>query len=121
MDDDRDREALELALLYQGYLLISTSGRRVPRRQAYCISSLTGAMFVREHLLHNRRCQDALGMTPFGFKSLAYVLQEKGLLSPSRYVSAEEILAIGLHIFRHAAGQRQAGITFNRSQETVTK
>ena len=121
---DRDLDdKIEIIMFLELYQILERGDRRRDRqpRQPYSISSLSGAQYVQDHLVHPRRCQDACGMTRHGFKKLLATLTDKGLLEPSKHVSAQEILGIGLHVFRHAAGHRQAGITFNRSQETISK
>ncbi|KAH8078990.1 hypothetical protein HD553DRAFT_326701 [Filobasidium floriforme] len=122
-DHEVTHDKIEIIMFLELYQALERGDRRRDRqpRQPYSISSLSGAQYVQDHLVHPRRCQDACGMTRHGFKKLLATLTDKGLLEPSEHVSAQEILGIGLHVFRHAAGHRQAGITFNRSQETISK
>lgn len=114
-------EALQLVLLYLGHKSIRRPTQDRPPRQPYSTSSLSGARWVELNLIHPRRCEDAFGLSPAGFKTLSAMLQDRGLILPTKHVSAKEILAIGLHVFRHAAGHRQAANTFNRSQPTISQ
>lgn len=121
LDTTQYEDSLELALLYHVYRLIAGRQKRRSRRQPYSISSLTGAMWVEQALIHPRRCQDCLGMSIRGFNQLVAFLEDKSLLIATKNMSVQEILAIGLHLFRHGAGHRQAGLTFNRSLSTISK
>ncbi|KAF0702591.1 hypothetical protein AaE_015832 [Aphanomyces astaci] len=60
-------------------------------------------------------------MLPGTFIALLAMLMNKGLLSPSRYVSAKEKLATFLYVVGHAASSRQAQERFQRSGWTVTQ
>lgn len=85
-------------------------------------SVLTGAAWVGELLSgHPDRIRNNLGVRKHVFRKLCSVLQEKGVLSDSRWVSIEEQLAIFLRAGVTNDSNRRLMETFQRSGDTISR
>jgi hypothetical protein len=89
----------------------------------YHTSALTGEMWIKELLScpHPSRIRDQLGMHKHVFLRLVRALKEKSGLRSSRYVSAEEQVAIFLHYAVSGGTMRTVGERFQRSNDTLSK
>lgn len=84
-------------------------------------SKLSGQEWVEELLDgHSKRFYNALGMNKHVFRQLLQELIEAGL-HDTRYVTAEEQLAIFLHLAVTGLAQRHLEERFQRSPDTISK
>jgi hypothetical protein len=91
-------------------------------RQAQHTSRLSGEQWVQELLHgHNIRIHNELGMNKTVFIKLLEVLRSDAGVLRTRYVSAEEQLAIFLHYAHCGLSNRAIQERFQRSGDTVSK
>lgn len=85
-------------------------------------SILSGQMWLNE-LLHGnpKRFHEQIGMGTQIFKRLSWELQTHSGLHDSRYISADEQLAIWLHLARFGLRSRMLQERFQHSGDTVSK
>ena len=84
-------------------------------------SILTGELWLAELYASPVRMYEQLGMAKHVFRKLCTELQMHHGLSDSKYVSAEEKLAIFLHFARTGASSRMLQERFQRSGETISR
>jgi hypothetical protein len=85
-------------------------------------SVLTGQAWLDELITgHHRRFREALGMAKHVFLQLSIELQMFHGLRPSKFVSANEKLAIFLHMARTGSSTRMLQEQFQRSGDTISK
>lgn len=85
-------------------------------------SILSGQQWVDELIEgHPGRFKNEMGMNKRVFNKLLEVLKEYGGLNDTRYVSAEEQLAIFLHFAHRALSNRGLQEHFQRSGDTISK
>jgi hypothetical protein len=98
---------------------ISTLGARVPRPKHTSI--LTGQRWINELLKgHPDRFHEQIGMRKHVFRRLLKELQLYHGLQDSKYVRAEEQLAIFLHLARTGLSSRMLQERFQRSADTIS-
>jgi len=84
-------------------------------------SKLTGLAWVKELLAgHARRLHNMMGMAKHVFRRLLRELQIHGGLCDTKYVTAEEQLAIFLRVCRTGGTQRDMQERFQRSPNTIS-
>ncbi|KAF7324140.1 putative nuclease HARBI1-like protein [Mycena kentingensis (nom. inval.)] len=92
---------------------------RIPR--PFHTSSLTGALWLDELLCgHPDRIHQQLGMSAMMFLLLAAELVQLGGLENSKWVSAQEKLAIFVYWLVHGSSQRELCERFQRSGSTIS-
>jgi len=87
-------------------------------------SILQGHSYIQELLSDDcnpRRAAEGLRMPFPTFRLLMQELQQRNFLVDSRYVSAEEKLAIFLHIVGHKSSNRLVQERFQHSGETISR
>jgi transposase len=85
-------------------------------------SKLSGRQWVQELLSgHEDRIHNALGMHKGVFIQLVATLGRDAAVHDTRYVSAEEQIAIFLHYTRRGLSNRALQERFQRSADTVSK
>ena len=85
-------------------------------------STLSGQQWVDElRGGHPERFKNEMGMSKHVFNKLLKMLKEDGGLKDTRYVSAEEHLAIFLHFAHQALSNRGLQERFQRSGDTISK
>jgi hypothetical protein len=85
-------------------------------------SILSGQQWVDElREGHPGRFKNEMGMSKHVFNNLLELLKEGGGLNDTRYVSAEEQLAIFLHFAHRALSNRGLQERFQRSGDTISK
>jgi hypothetical protein len=100
---------------------VSGYARRFQKRAQHT-SCLSGERWVQELLHgHESRIYNKLGMHRAVFIQLREVLRRKAGLNDTRYVSADEQLAIFLHYIRRGLPNRGLQERFQRSADTVSK
>lgn len=91
-------------------------------REPFNTSSLTGLEWVFELLAGNeRRMRNTFGITPAVFMRLVKALHDHAGITDSKYVSAEEKLAMFLYACRTGASTRVLEDRFQNSTATVSK
>ncbi|XP_020094902.1 putative nuclease HARBI1 [Ananas comosus] len=99
-----------------------TNGDETSERRRIHTSVLTGAMYVQEVLEgHDERCKREFRMETHVFKALVKCLRDKGLISDTKYVSAEEQVAMFLFTLSKNASNRTVQERFQHSGETVSR
>jgi len=98
-------------------LTIATSTPKTPVR----MSILTRELWLTELYASPVHMHEQLGMMKHVFCKLCTELQLQHGLSDSKYVSAEEKLAIFLHFARTGASSRMLQERFQQSGETISK
>jgi hypothetical protein len=85
-------------------------------------SSLSGEQWVQELLHgHDDRIFNELGMRKELFRHLVEVLKRDAGVQDTRYVTAEEQLAVFLHFARRGLSNRALQERFQRSGDTISK
>ena len=85
-------------------------------------SKLSGEQWVQELLLgHEDRIYNELGMHKAVFIQLLKTLKRDANVQSTRYVSAEEQLAIFLHYVHRGLSNRALQERFQRSPDTISK
>ena len=84
-------------------------------------SILTGQRWLAELYSSPVRMYEQLGMAKHVFRKLCAELKLQHGLSDSKYIFAEEKLAIFLHFARTGASSRMLQERFQRSGETISK
>jgi hypothetical protein len=91
-------------------------------KRAQHTSRLSGEQWVQELLNgHEDRLYNELGMHKHVFLQLLAVLRQDAGVEATRYVSAEEQLAIFLHYTRRSLSNRALQERFQRSGDTISK
>lgn len=108
---------LAVAVVAALVTVATTSTPKTPVRT----SILTGQRWLAELYASPVRMYEQLGMAKYVFRQLCTELQLQHGLSDSKYVSAEEKLAIFLHFSRTGASSRMLQERFQRSGETISK
>ena len=86
------------------------------------ISILSGQQWVDKlRKGHPKRFKNEIGMRKHVFNKLLEVLKKDGGLEDTRYVSAEEQLAIFLHFAHRALSNHALQERFQRSGDTISK
>jgi hypothetical protein len=116
--DDRRRKMILLMIL-MGVVILSQHSSAMA--MAKNTSLLRGQDWVHELLAgHPTRFYNAFGMRKLVFQQLLGAMHLAGL-SPSKYLSMEEQLAILLHACRTASSIRTLEEHFQRSPDTISK
>jgi hypothetical protein len=116
----RRRVTRQLSLLAAAAALVYAQQHLL--RQPYHTSVLSGRAWVQELLDgHERRMREVLGLHKHVFLKLLSELYSKGGLRDSKYVDAEEMLAIFLYAAVHNSTNRELAERFQRSGETISK
>lgn len=114
--EDADNVHLQLALL-----LILQHGMQYYYKNPIVTADLRwGGSWVMHHLISNREiCKRDIGMTPETFSTLTTFLVENCELRSTRYMAAEERLAIALCFFRCGSSTRHSSVHFARALPTI--
>lgn len=83
-------------------------------------SILTGQKWLEELISSPVRIREQLGVSRYIFHSLVKELRKHGLKN-SKFISADEQLAIFLHFARTGASSRMLQERFQRSGDTISK
>jgi len=123
--DDNTRRRVALlagtAVIMAGYASALAYASRF-EKVAQHTSALRGQQWVNElQGGHPERFKNEIGMGKHVFNKLLEVLEENGGLKDTRYVSAEEQLAIFLHFAHRASSNRALQERFQRSGDTISK
>lgn len=103
------------------YCAAAGYGSRFDKRPQHT-SSLSGEQWVQELLHgHDRRIFNELGMRKEVFRHLVEVLKRDAGVQDTRYVTAEEQLAVFLHFARCGLSNRALQERFQRSGDTISK
>lgn len=95
---------------------------RSRKRRPQHTSGLTGQQWVQELLSgHEDRIFNEFGMRKRVFRELLAVLQTRGGVQATRYVSAEEQLSTFLHYVHRGLPNRALQERFQRSPDTISK
>jgi len=122
-DDTRRRVALMAGITailggYAAAIACASRFEKVPQHT----SILSGQQWVDElREGHAGRFKNELGMSKHVFEKLLELLKKDGGLKDTRYVSAEEQLAIFLHFAHRALPNRGLQERFQRSGDTISK
>ena len=122
-DDTRRRVALlvGITVVIVGYAAVLAAASRF-EKVAQHTSILRGQQWVDElREGHPGRFKNKMGMSKHVFDRLLEVLQEDGELNDTRYVSAQEQLAIFLHFAHQALSNRGLQERFQCSPDTISK
>ncbi|KAF7372232.1 putative nuclease HARBI1 [Mycena venus] len=90
-------------------------------RLAIATAATTVIFFASELLGHPDRCRHELGMSALVFALLLAELVVTGDLMDSRYVTAQEQLAIFVYWMVHGSSQRELQERFQRSGDTISR
>jgi hypothetical protein len=119
---DRRRKKLAAIGAVLAAASVVTDSRSVPDPIPMRTSVLTGQLWLDELLEgHPTRFQEQMGMAHHVFHQLSNELQTYCGLSNTKYVSANEQLAIFLHLARTGLSSRMLQERFQRSGDTISK
>jgi len=122
-DDTRRRIALlvgttVIIVVYASMLAYASHFEKVAQHT----SILRGQQWLDElHEGHPGRFKNEMGMSKYIFNRLLEVLQEDGRLHDTRYVTAQEQLAIFLHFAHQALSNCALQERFQHSPDTISK
>jgi hypothetical protein len=115
----RRTRATVLATLGGGIAAIY-SGQHLDKRPMN-VSKLSGQDWIDELLGgHPTHFRDQMGMAPHVFRKLLQVLRDKVGIADTKYVSAEEQLAIFLYMVVTGLSNRKIQARFQRSADTIS-
>ena len=119
---DRRRRNLAVIGAVLAAATVVTMSRSVSDPIPMRTSMLTGRLWLNELLEgHPTRFQEQMGMVHHVFHQLSNELQMHCGLSDTKYVTADEQLAIYLHLAQTGLSSRMLQERFQRSGDTISK
>ena len=123
MDDTDDDKLLTALIVFAAQAIVAVAVFAAPLydKREYHTSALTGEGWVQELINgHPLRIKNELGMTIEVFQAFVYELSQCGIVD-SKYVSANEQVAIFLYSCVTGLSVQHIGERFQHSNETISR